>query len=188
MSAAFAEAVDGAKEQITKVLDGVRYVDSYARSHDTAHGAVTKNLKDIRIRTFPVSDSMVSSSFRADHHVAKILCKLYDYLLDFYFHALDLLEEDVRKKGSAPKKGSLQKSASVTWKSRMQELVDSFKLAREELDSLIQQETLNSVQFLIDERLHEKGDPGLTIASQKCVPLTLHVHSSSHNSRCSAAT
>ena len=119
-------------------------------------------MQDVRNDIFPVGDSIVSSSFRADHHVAKILCDLYSHLLDFYFRAVHLLQ-----------KGSVRNTAAVLWDEELMPLVTSFEEAWQRLDSLVQQENVVSNRFLIDGRLDEQGDPdGLTIASQKCVLLT----------------
>ena len=151
-----------------KLIVGITIVDSYARSHDTAHGALTtdeylREVQAVRCSIFPVSNFMVSSSFRADHHVAKILCDLYSCLLDFYFHAVRLLE-----------KGSVRKTAAVLWDKKLTLLATSFAETGQRLNSLVQQENMLSSRFLIQETLSANGDPGplLQTAPQKCVPLT----------------
>ena len=162
---AIAQAVP-VKEQTEKLIVGIQIVDSYARSHDTADGALTKDgypheVQAVRFHIFPVSDSIVSSPFRADNHVAKILCDLYSHLRDFYFRAVHLL-----------KKRIVHNTAAVLWDDELAPLATSFAETRQILDSLVQQENLFSSRFLIDEALGENGDTGLTLASQKCVPLT----------------
>ena len=152
-----------------KLVFGIQIIDRYARSHDTADGALTKDgclheVQGVRRSFFPVSDSMVSSSFRADRHVAKILCELYSHLLDFYFLAVHLLE----------KKGCVRRTAALLWDDKLTPLAASFEETGQKLDALVQQENLFSNRFLIDETLSENGDPGplLQTASKKCVPLT----------------
>ena len=167
-----------------KLIFGIPIVDRYARSHDT--GALIKDgclnvVQGVRSDIFEVSNSIVVlSSFRADHHVAKILCELYSHLLDFHFRAAHLL-----------RKGGVRNTAAVLWDDELTPLVTSFEETWQRLDSLVQQENVFSNRFLIDEALCGKGDTDLTTASQKCVPLTrctFNLSTSSHTSRRSPGT